>query len=131
MNLAAVWALPVLYVCENNQWQAFVHRRETMLRASICDVARGHGIEASSVDGNDVNAVFEAAANAATYIRETGKPCLLETVTYRLRGHYEPDDQSYVDPAELAHWRERDPITLLKTTWSATACSGRAASNAR
>jgi len=114
LNLAAVWELPVLYVCENNHWQAFVHRRETMLVESIATHGPAHGVESSTVDGNDVEAVHGAASAAIAHIRETGRPYLLETVTYRLRGHYEPDDQSYVDARELAHWRERDPILLLK-----------------
>lgn len=114
VNLAAVWNLPILYVCENNHWQAFVHRDETMLNPSIAAKTAGYGIEAVSVDGNDVEAVHEAALKAIAIIRETGKPYLLETVTYRQRGHYEPDDQSYVDKNELAHWLQRDPILLLK-----------------
>ncbi|PWS34484.1 dehydrogenase [Falsiroseomonas bella] len=114
LNLAAVWELPVLYVCENNHWQAFVHRRETMLVESITAHAPAHGVESNAVDGNDVEAVHDAASAAIAHIRKTGRPYLLETVTYRLRGHYEPDDQSYVDPQELAHWRARDPILLLK-----------------
>ena len=55
-----------------------------------------------------------AAAAAAAKVRETRKPMLLETYTYRTRGHYEPDDQAYVETQELAQWRERDPIGLLK-----------------
>lgn len=115
VNLAAVWKLPILYVCENNQWQAYVHRKETMLGDHVSAHARTYGIEGETVDGNDVEAVHAAARKAANYIRETGKPYLLETYTYRLRGHYEPDDQSYVDQQELAAWRSRDPITNLKT----------------
>ena len=115
LNLAAVWNLPVLYVCENNQWQAYVHRRETMLTDRIATRAAAYGIEGITVDGNDVEAVYEAAAEAAAKIRKTRKPILLETYTYRTRGHYEPDDQSYVDPDELAHWRQRDPIDALTT----------------
>lgn len=114
LNLAAVWELPVLYVCENNQWQAFVARRETMLTDKIATRAAAYGIEGRTVDGNDVEAVYEAAREAAEKVRRTRKPFLLETYTYRLWGHYEPDDQSYVDPAELAHWKARDPIDLLK-----------------
>lgn len=114
LNLAAVWNLPILYVCENNQWQAFVHRRETMLNERIADRASAYGIEGLTVDGNDLDAVHEAATRAAKAVRSTRKPFLLETYTYRLRGHYEPDDQSYVDPAELAHWQGRDPIAALK-----------------
>jgi len=110
LNLASVWNLPVLYVCENNQWQAFVHRKETMLGDHIAPRAAGYGIEALTVDGNDVEAVFEAATAAVAQVRATRRPFLLEATTYRQRGHMEPHDQSYVDPAEIAAWRARDPI---------------------
>jgi TPP-dependent pyruvate/acetoin dehydrogenase alpha subunit len=114
INLAAVWSLPVLYICENNQWQAFVHRRETMLIDHISSRAAGYGIEGLTVDGNDVEAVLKAATDAVGKIRKTRKPILLETYTYRLRGHFEPDDQKYVDPQELAAWVARDPIDHLR-----------------
>jgi acetoin:2,6-dichlorophenolindophenol oxidoreductase subunit alpha len=114
LNLAAVWKLPVLYICENNQWQAFVHRRETMLSDRIAERAAAYGLEGLTVDGNDVEAVHAATSDAVARIRATGRPMLLETYTYRTRGHYEPDDQSYVDPEELAQWRARDPIELMK-----------------
>lgn len=114
LNLAAVWQLPLLYVCENNQWQAFVHRRETMVGEHVSDWAAGYGIDSMKVDGNDAEAVLDAATKAVAYVRGHGKPFLLETCTYRLRGHFEPDDQSYVDPDELAGWRERDPIPALR-----------------
>ncbi len=113
VNLAAVWNLPILYVCENNQWQAYVHRRETMLIDHIADRAAGYGLEGATVDGNDVEAVYAAADLAVNAIRSTRKPFILETYTYRLRGHYEPDDQAYVNSAELEHWRARDPIATL------------------
>jgi pyruvate dehydrogenase E1 component alpha subunit len=115
VNLAAVWSLPVLYVCENNQWQAFVHRKETMLVDRIASRAAGYGIEGITVDGNDVQAVHAATRDAAAKIRETKKPIVLELTTYRMKGHYEPDDQAYVDPAELAAWALRDPIGTAKT----------------
>jgi pyruvate dehydrogenase E1 component alpha subunit len=66
------------------------------------------------VDGNDVQAVSEAARAAVTRIRAGDGPQFLELRTYRLRGHFEPDDQAYVDGDELASWRSRDPITLLE-----------------
>jgi len=110
LNLAALWNLPVLYVCENNQWQAFVHRRETMNRDHVADWAAAYGIAARTVDGNDVDAVLAAAQTAAAAVRDSGRPFLLETYTYRSRGHFEPDDQAYVDPAEHAAWLARDPI---------------------
>lgn len=114
INLASVWKLPILYVCENNQWQAFVHRRETMRTDRIASWAAGYGVEAVTVDGNDVQAVQTAAAEATAHVRGTSRPFLLECSTYRLRGHFEPDDQSYVDPAELAAWRTKDPVEHMK-----------------
>lgn len=114
LNLASVWKLPILYICENNQWQAFVHRRETMVGDPIATWAKGYGMPSRKVDGNDVEAVHAAAVEAITHIRATGEPYFLEVVTYRLRGHFEPDDQSYVDPQELAAWRSRDPIENLQ-----------------
>ncbi|GLH71092.1 acetoin:2,6-dichlorophenolindophenol oxidoreductase subunit alpha [Geothrix rubra] len=114
LNLASIWNLPVLYVCENNQWQAYVHRKETMVGDHIAPRAAGYGIEALTVDGNDVEAVFEAATAAVAQVRATRRPFLLEATTYRQRGHMEPHDQSYVDPAEIAEWRAKDPIDRQK-----------------
>ena len=114
LNLASVWNLPILYICENNQWQAFVHRKETMHGDHVSAHAAAYGMPGLTVDGNDVEAVHEAARQAIATIRETGRPFLLETLTYRLRGHFEPDDQGYVDPQELAAWRARDPIALQR-----------------
>lgn len=114
VNLAVTWQLPLLYVCENNQWQAFVRRDETMPMAHVADWVMGHGIAARTVDGNDVEAVHAAALEAAAAIRATGKPYFLELTTYRQRGHFEPDDQAYVDRDELAAWKTRDPIDSLR-----------------
>ncbi len=114
LNLAAVWDLPILYVCENNQWQAFVHRKETMKVDHVSEWAARYRMKAQTVDGNDVEAVAEAARNAAAYVRTHRKPFLLETYTYRLRGHMEPDNQQYVDKNELASWKRRDPVVLLE-----------------
>jgi pyruvate dehydrogenase E1 component alpha subunit len=113
-NLAAVWDLPILYICENNQWQAYVHRKETMRIDHISEWASRYGMKARTVDGNDVEAVEAAAREAVDYIRSERKPYFLETYTYRLRGHMEPDDQAYVDKNELASWKERDPIATLE-----------------
>ena len=114
VNLAATWKLPLLYVCENNQWQAYVRRDETMPVAHVADWVVGHGIDARIVDGNDVEAVHAAALDAAAAIRTTGRPQFLELTTYRLRGHFEPDDQAYVDRGELAAWKARDPIDAMR-----------------
>jgi pyruvate dehydrogenase E1 component alpha subunit len=110
LNLAAAWNLPVLYVCENNQWQAFVARREVMLTDHISEWASRYGMESLTVDGNDVEAVHAAARGAVSKVRSTRRPFFLETYTYRMRGHMEADDQSYVDRNELAAWAAKDPI---------------------
>jgi TPP-dependent pyruvate/acetoin dehydrogenase alpha subunit len=110
VNLAVTWSLPLLYVCENNQWQAYVRRDETMPVEHVAQWVQGHGIATKVVDGNDVEAVYRAAAEATAFIRATGKPYFIELTTYRQRGHFEPDDQAYVDASELAGWRGRDPI---------------------
>ena len=115
LNLASVWNLPILFVCENNQWQAFVHRRETMGVDHISDWASRYGIHSMTVDGNDVEAVLSAAKHGRDSIRDNGKPVFLEVYTYRMRGHYEPDDQSYVDPLELSAWAPKDPIERYKS----------------
>jgi acetoin:2,6-dichlorophenolindophenol oxidoreductase subunit alpha len=120
LNLASVWNLPILYVCENNQWQAFVHRRETMNTERIADWAARYGIPTASVDGNDVRAVQTRATEAAAQVRASVRPFLLECLTYRVRGHFEPDDQGYVDPGELAAWRARDPIAREKARVTAS-----------
>ena len=114
LNLAALWNLPLLYVCENNHWQAFVHRRQAMCREHLADWAAAYGIDSRSVDGNDVTAVLAAAQAGAEQVRASGRPYLLETLTYRTRGHLEPDDQAYVDRAELAAWLARDPIARCR-----------------
>lgn len=114
LNLAALWNLPILYVCENNHWQAFVHRREAMSREHVSAFAQPYGIPASTVDGNDVITVLAAATAAAAQVRASRRPYLLETWTYRTRGHFEPDDQTYVDPAERDAWLARDPIAQCR-----------------
>lgn len=114
LNLAALWGLPVLYVCENNEWQAFVHRRETMLAEGIAGWAGNYGIDHATVDGNDVEQVRAVATAALESVRGRGRPFLLEARTYRLRGHFEPDDQAYVDTDELAAWRARDPLPRME-----------------
>lgn len=114
LNLAATWQLPVLFVCENNQWQAYVRRDETMPHEHVRVWAEAHGMPALTVDGNDVETVHAAARVGVEHVRRTGTPYFIETTTYRLRGHYAPDKQHYVDPAELERWRSRDPIVRAR-----------------
>ena len=121
VNLASVWDLPVLYVCENNQWQAWVRREETMQTDHISKWAKSYGIEGLTVDGNNVQAVHEAALVAAQSVRSTQKPFLLETYTYRMHGHMGIDDQKHIDPRELVQWGAKDPIEQMKQALAITA----------
>lgn len=114
LNLAVTWQLPVLFICENNQWQAFVRRDETMPHEHVQPWAAGHGLPTAVADGNDVEAVLQAARLGTAHVRSTGTPYFLELTTYRTRGHFEPDDQGYVDRDELARWKARDPIALQR-----------------
>ena len=113
LNLASLWELPVLYVCENNQWQAYVHRRETMRAEHISTWAQKFDLPAVIVDGNDVEAVYFAARDAIAQIRRTGRPFFIELQTFRIRGHIEPDEPVFMDTSELQHWERRDPIATL------------------
>ncbi|MDN3921293.1 thiamine pyrophosphate-dependent dehydrogenase E1 component subunit alpha [Roseateles violae] len=113
VNLAVTWQLPLLFVCENNQWQAYVRRDETMPMRDVADWVIGHGLQARVVDGNDVDAVHAAASELGAAIRRDGRPRFLELTTYRQRGHFEPDDMAYVDQSEHALWLARDPLRRM------------------
>ncbi len=110
VNLAVTWRLPILFVCENNQWQAYVPRAQTMAVPHVADWVGGHGLATQVVDGNDVDAVHAAARGMVAAIRADGRPRLLELDTYRLRGHFEPDDQAYVPADERQAALARDPL---------------------
>lgn len=113
MNLAALWKLPVLYVCENNLY-AMGTRLD--LSESVTDIrqkAASYGLESASVDGMDVEAVESAASAAAAYVREGRGPYLLECRTYRFHGHSTADPQLYRTKAEVEEWKKRDPIVTF------------------
>jgi TPP-dependent pyruvate/acetoin dehydrogenase alpha subunit len=112
VNLAAIWALPVLFVCENNMYAEFSDSRTMSRIPSVARRAEAYGIEASRLDGNDVLAVHEKAHSAVSRCREAAGPVLLEAETYRWQGHYEGDAQPYKPADEAAGWRERDPLRL-------------------
>jgi TPP-dependent pyruvate/acetoin dehydrogenase alpha subunit len=112
LNLAAIWSLPVLFVCENNVYSEFSDSRKMSRVPAVVERARGYGVEAGSVDGNDVATVQDAALAAAASCRSGDGPVLLEAETYRWQGHYEGDAQPYKPPDEVAAWRERDPLLL-------------------
>lgn len=113
LNLASLWKLPVLYVCENNQYGEAMPVKEFVSVAQISSRAAGYGIEGKTVDGMDVLAVAEAAGEAVQRLRAGKGPVLLETVTYRYRGHYLGDPDNYRTKDEIEQWRTRDPIDRL------------------
>jgi len=113
VNLAALWRLPVLFACENNLYAMGTAIARAQAETDLALRAASYGIAAWPVDGMDVVAVEEAADRAVDRIRAGGGPCFLELRTYRFRAHSMYDPERYRDKAEVARWRERDPIDLL------------------
>jgi TPP-dependent pyruvate/acetoin dehydrogenase alpha subunit len=114
LNLAAIWDLPVLFVCENNMYAEFTDSRKMTRVPSVAERAKAYAIDAEVVDGNDVTAVNEATIRAVDRCREGSGPVLLEVETYRWHGHYEGDAQPYKPEEESAGWKERDPLILAE-----------------
>ncbi|MBI4305167.1 MAG: thiamine pyrophosphate-dependent dehydrogenase E1 component subunit alpha [Chloroflexi bacterium] len=111
MNLAAIWRLPVIFACENNHYAESTPVEYAVAVADIADRASGYGIPGVVVDGMDVFAVYEAAAEAIRRARAGEGPTLLELKTYRYHGHYHADEpHKYRLPEEEELWRKRDPI---------------------
>jgi TPP-dependent pyruvate/acetoin dehydrogenase alpha subunit len=111
-NLAAIWSLPTILVCENNIYAEFSDSRRLTKVPSVAERAASYGIEAAVVDGNDVDAVYRLSADAAARCREGRGPFLIEAETYRWHGHYEGDAQPYKPEDEASAWRERDPLEV-------------------
>jgi TPP-dependent pyruvate/acetoin dehydrogenase alpha subunit len=115
VNLAAIWDLPALFVCENNRYAEFTDSETTSRITSVAERTRGgYGVEAVKVDGNDVAAVHDAARDAAARCRDGRGPVLVEAMTYRWHGHYEGDAQPYKPEDEVQRWRDRDPLTVAE-----------------
>ncbi|ACN15363.1 AcoA [Desulforapulum autotrophicum HRM2] len=115
MNLAGIWKLPLLFVCENNCWAGAQRHEEHCATQHIFERAKGYGMPGQSVDGNDVEAVYSLAMEFAEHCRSGKGPALMEALTYRMRGHGEQDHQHYVDPKELEAWAARCPISRYRT----------------
>jgi pyruvate dehydrogenase E1 component alpha subunit len=111
-NLAAIWSLPTILVCENNIYAEFSDSRRLTKVPSVAERAGSYGIEAAVVDGNDVDAVYRLSADAAARCRDGRGPFLIEAETYRWHGHYEGDAQPYKPEDEASAWRERDPLEV-------------------
>jgi TPP-dependent pyruvate/acetoin dehydrogenase alpha subunit len=112
VNLAAIWDLPVILVCENNIYAEFSDSRTLTRVPSVVERCVAYGIEAQAVDGNDAVAVAALTADAAARCRAGDGPFLIEAETYRWHGHYEGDSQPYKPEDEATEWRARDPLEV-------------------
>lgn len=114
VNLAAIWSLPVVFVCENNLYGVSTHITDVTLTKHISDRAAAYGIPGVTVNGNDAIAVHEAVGEAAERARNGKGPTLVECVTYRRGGHKRDDPATYRPKEEVNAWLAADPIEYLK-----------------
>ena len=110
MNFAAVRQLPVVFVCDNNQWAYSTPTHLEYAAEHLADRAAGYGFEGVVVDGTDALAVYREAKRAVEKARQGGGPTLIESVTLRMEGHAVHDDASYVPKELFEEWAARDPI---------------------
>jgi pyruvate dehydrogenase E1 component alpha subunit len=110
VNLATLWELPLVLVCENNGFAEFTPRSAHTKVERVSDVVAPYGLERETVDGNDTGAVYEAFGRFLAAARRGRGPFLLECLTHRLRGHYEGDPAKYREAISKAEWQEKDPI---------------------
>ena len=114
MNLAAVRRLPVVFICDNNQWAYSTPTHLEYATEQLADRARAYGFEGITIDGTDVLAVYREARRAIEKARAGDGPTLIESMTLRMEGHAVHDDAGYVPQQMLSAWAERDPIRRYK-----------------
>lgn len=116
-NMAALWKLPVLFVCENNGWSEF-SPSDRQMAGSLKKIAAAFGVKYAAADGNKVVDVAETAAKLVRAMRKSTAPAVLECETTRIRGHFEGDRQDYRDPDEIAGLDARDPLRQAQSILS-------------
>jgi len=115
LGMAAIWDLPVVFVCENNQYAMSTPQRDYTKLENLADRTKAHGVPGISVDGNDAVAVAKVASKAIEMAREGGGPTFINAITYRYYGHHMGDPgTSYRTKEEIEEWRKRDPIKRLQ-----------------
>jgi TPP-dependent pyruvate/acetoin dehydrogenase alpha subunit len=120
LNLAAVWRLPVIFVCENNQYMEYTPiGAVTAVSRPAADRAASYGLDPVVVDGNDVEAVYEVARAAIGRARDGGGPALIEALTYRHGGHSRADPAKYRPAEEVREWLARDPLPAYRKVLAA------------
>ena len=110
LNLAAVWKLPIVYVCQHNQYSISLHSSQVLPIESVAARAPAYGMPGVGLDGNDVFAIHEAMRDAVARARDGRGPTLVEARTYRLGGHWASDPGGYRHPEAEDRWRQRDPV---------------------
>jgi len=115
LNIAGVQRLPILFICENNQYAYSVPLEKSMAIDDVADRAEGYGFDGVAINGNDVLAVYQATQGALARARKGDGPTLIECKTYRWHGHSEHDKAFYRTDEELAMWKSRDPIPTFTT----------------
>jgi len=115
LNMAAIWKLPVLFVCENNKYGMSVSTERSMAVTHVADRAAGYNMPGLVVDGNRIADVSEAVMNATARARRGEGPSLIECKTYRIRGHSKSDRNRYRTKEEIEEWKARDPIGHFET----------------
>ncbi len=115
LNFAAVWKLPVVFVCENNLYMEYTPIGDvTAVPHPAADRAASYGLPRTVIDGNDADIVYRTAMSAYDKARSGGGPSLIECLTYRYSGHSRADPAKYRPEGELEKWKERDPIKLYR-----------------
>ncbi|AIJ22479.1 thiamine pyrophosphate-dependent dehydrogenase E1 component subunit alpha [Amycolatopsis methanolica] len=114
VNLAAIWDLPVVFVCENNHYGMSMSVSRAFRVKQLSERATAYGIPGVTVDGNDPQAVHDAVADAVARARAGEGPTLVEATTYRWKGHSKSDKNLYRTREEIEQWRERDPIARFE-----------------
>jgi pyruvate dehydrogenase E1 component alpha subunit len=112
--LAAMWDLPVIFICENNKYGMSMNSEEAFRLEQLSDRARGYGIPGYTVDGNDIQEVFDVVSEAVARARAGNGPTFIEAKTYRWKGHSKSDKNLYRTREEIAEWRELDPILAFE-----------------
>ncbi len=114
LNMAAIWSLPVVYVCENNQYGMSMSTTRALKIEHIAQRAASYGMPGVTVDGNDVLAVYDAASEAVSRARAGDGPTLVECLTYRWKGHSKSDQELYRTKEEVKTWKNKDPIRRFR-----------------
>ena len=114
LNMASIWNLPVIYLCENNQYAMSMAFEKAFKVEQISERAAAYGMPGETIDGNDVIAVYQAVQKAAKRARQGHGPTLIEAVTYRYRGHSKSDRQLYRTREEVKEWMQKDPIQRFR-----------------